>query len=126
MERDPAGRPRLLPGLCLVSIGDFVDSQGNVANGTHSTSSESYGSGIWVDGVIINRPVFLRKFKNMPAGITTAQWVFKDGKPVYALATTTAPSWSVCCTTAIPSSLTWAGRLRIREAFGHPHRHAGH
>ena len=118
------GKPKPFPGFaagtCALTV---VDSQGNVANGTHSTSSESYGSGIWVDGVIINRPVFLRKFKNMPAGITTAQWVFKDGKPVYAMATPSR-SFLECVLQATANTFEFDMGLEdsaYAKRFGHPH-----
>jgi len=118
------GKPKPFPGFaagtCALAI---VDVEGNVANGTHSTSSESYGSGIWVDGVIVNRPVFMRKYKNMPAGITTAQWVFKDGKPVFAMST---PSRSFLECVLQATANTFEHGMGLEESawakrFGHPH-----
>ena len=102
IRRDNEGNPYLAGSKCSdcghIFVGERsvcakcysrtgLDADGNIACGTHSSSSESYGSGVYVGGIIVNRPVFLRKYRNMPAGISTAQWVFKDGKPVYAMAT---------------------------------------
>jgi gamma-glutamyltranspeptidase/glutathione hydrolase len=106
-------------GTCALTI---VDAEGNVANGTHSSSSEAYGSGIWVDGVVVNRPVFMRKYK-LPGGLTTAQWVFKDGKPVFAMATPSR-SFLECCLQATAN--TFEFDLSLKESvhakrFGHPH-----
>ncbi len=107
-------------GTCALSI---VDAEGNVACGTHSSSSESYGSGIYVGGIIVNRPVFLRKYKDLPAGISTAQWVFKDGKPVYAMAT---PSRSFLEAVLQATANTFEYGMNLKESvtakrFGHPH-----
>jgi gamma-glutamyltranspeptidase len=106
-------------GTCALTI---VDTAGNVACGTHSSSSESYGSGIFVDGVVVNRPVFLRKYK-LPAGLTTAQWIFKDGKPVFVMATPSR-SFLECVLQATANTFEYGMTLKesvLAKRFGHPH-----
>jgi gamma-glutamyltranspeptidase/glutathione hydrolase len=51
-----SGPPRpfrgLFEGTCALTI---VDGDGNVAAGTHSSTSAAYGIGLFVDGVVVNR-----------------------------------------------------------------------
>ncbi len=106
-------------GTCALTI---VDAHGNVACGTHSSSSEAYGSGIWVDGVVVNRPVFMRKYK-LPGGLSTAQWVFKDGKPVFVMATPSR-SFLECVLQATANTFEYGMSLKdsvLAKRFGHPH-----
>ncbi len=106
-------------GTCALTI---VDAEGNVACGTHSSSSEAYGSGIFVDGVVVNRPVFPRKYK-LPAGLTTAQWLFKDGKPVFAMATPSR-SFLECVLQATANTFEYGMTVKesvMAKRFGHPH-----
>ena len=79
-------------------------------------------SGIWVDGIVVNRPVFLRKYK-LPGGLTTAQWIFKDGKPVFAMAT---PSRSFLEAVLQATANTFEYGMDLKASvqakrFGHPH-----
>jgi gamma-glutamyltranspeptidase len=81
------GPPRPFEGFAEGTCGlTVVDAEGNVAGGTHSSSSTAYGVGLFVDGVVLNRVVYLRKYK-VPRGISTNVWLFKDGKPALTLAT---------------------------------------
>lgn len=66
-------------GTCAITV---VDEDGNVACGTHSSSSSPYGTGIVVDGVVINRVIYHRK-ATLPAGVTTSFMLFKGGKPAW-------------------------------------------
>jgi len=82
-----SGPPRPFEGFAEGTCGlTVVDSEGNVAGGTHSSSSTAYGTGLFVEGVILNRVIYLRKYK-VPSGISTNVWLFKDGKPALTLAT---------------------------------------
>lgn len=65
-------------GTCIVVV---VDPDGNIACGSHSSSSTPFGTGIIVDGVIANRVIFHRKYK-LPAGILNYHLIFKDGRPL--------------------------------------------
>ena len=118
-----SGPPKPFTGFAAGTCGlTIVDAEGNVACGTHSSSSESYGSGIFVDGIVVNRPVFLRKYK-LPAGLTTAQWVFKDGKPVFVMATPSR-SFLECVLQATANTFEYGMTLKesvLAKRFGHPH-----
>ena len=80
-----SGPPRPYQGIdagtCAVVV---VDKDGNIARGTHSSSSSPYGTGIIVDGVIANRVIYHRTVK-MPNGISTHHMIFKDGKHVFVI-----------------------------------------
>lgn len=105
---------------CALTI---IDGEGNLAAGTHSSSSEPYGNGINVDGVILNRATYLRKFTDMPKGLSTQLWLFKDGRPALAMAT---PSRSLMeCLLQGTANIVEYG-MGLKEAvnaprFGHPH-----
>jgi gamma-glutamyltranspeptidase / glutathione hydrolase len=118
-----SGKPKPFLGFdaatCALTI---VDAEGNVACGTHSSSSEAYGSGIWVDGVVVNRPVFMRKYK-LPAGLSTAQWIFKNGKPVFVMASPSR-SFLECLLQATANTFEYGMSLKdsaLAKRFGHPH-----
>jgi len=123
-EEIKEGKPKPFEGFAAGTCGlAVVDAEGNVAGGTHSTSSTSYGTGIWVDGVIVNRPVFLRKYTNVPAGINTTQWVFKDGRPVYVMATPSR-SFLECVLQGTANIFEFGMNLEqsgYAKRFGHPH-----
>jgi gamma-glutamyltranspeptidase/glutathione hydrolase len=65
-------------GTCVVVV---VDQRGNIACGSHSSSSTPYGTGIIVDGVIANRVIFHRKYR-LPAGVLNYHMIFRDGRPM--------------------------------------------
>ena len=101
----------------------IVDAAGNVAAGTHSSSSEPFGTGINVDGVILNRATFIRKFTDMPKGFSTQLWLFRDGKPALAMAT---PSRSLmeCLLQGAANVVEYDMSLTDAVSaprFGHPH-----
>ena len=106
-------------GTCALTV---VDAEGNIASGDHSTASTSYGTGINVEGVILNRAVFGRKYK-LPRGTSTSAWLFRDGKPVFAMAT---PSRSFTeCVLQMTANVADYG-MSLADAvkpprFGHPH-----
>ena len=106
-------------GTCALTI---VDADGNIASGDHSTSSTSYGSGINVEGVILNRAVFGRKYE-LPRGTSTSAWLFQDGKPAFVMAT---PSRSFTeCVLQVTANVADYG-MSLADAvkpprFGHPH-----
>ena len=105
---------------CALTI---IDGDGNLAAGAHSSSSEPYGAGINVDGVILNRATFIRKFTDMPKGISTQLWLFQDGRPALAMAT---PSRSLMeCLLQGTANVVEYG-MNLKETvqaprFGHPH-----
>ncbi len=124
LEAIRTGAPRPFQGFsaatCALAI---VDAEGNVAAGTHSSSSEPFGTGINVGGVILNRATFIRKFTDMPKGFSTLLWLFRDGKPALAMAT---PSRSLMeCLLQGAANIVEYG-MPLAEAvsaprFGHPH-----
>jgi len=69
-------------GTCGVAV---VDPAGSVAVGTHTSSSSPFGTGIFVDGVVVNRVIYSRTVK-FPSGLSTAHLVLRDGKPCFAIA----------------------------------------
>lgn len=69
-------------GTCAVAV---VDPAGNVAVGTHTSSSSPFGTGIFVDGVVVNRVIYHRTVK-FPSGLSTSHLVLKDGQPYLAVA----------------------------------------
>lgn len=81
-----SGPPRPYKGIdmgtCAISV---IDGEGNVAVGTHTSSSSPFGTGIFVDGVAIPRVLYFRTSK-LPSGISTSHMILKDGKPVLAMA----------------------------------------
>jgi gamma-glutamyltranspeptidase len=81
------GPPRpfqgLFEGTCALVI---VDPEGNVAAGTHSSTSAAYGIGLFVDGVIANRVTYGRGKDKLPHGLATNVWLFKDGRPALVVA----------------------------------------
>ena len=82
-----SGPPRPFRGFAAGTCGlTIVDTEGNFASGTHSSSSTPYGTGIFVDGVVLNRIVYMRKY-DLPRGVSTSVWLFKDGKPFVTMAT---------------------------------------
>ena len=101
----------------------IVDAGGNVAAGTHSSSSEPFGTGINVDGVVLNRAVYLRKYTNLPAGFSTQLWLFRDGAPRLVMAT---PSRSLmeCLLQGAANFVEYGmhgGQVVAAPRFGHPH-----
>ena len=105
---------------CALAI---VDADGNMAAGTHSSSSEPYGTGVNVDGVILNRASYIRKFTDMPKGFSTLMWLFKDGLPALAMST---PSRSLMeCLLQGTFNVVEHGmdlkQATLAPRFGHPH-----
>jgi gamma-glutamyltranspeptidase/glutathione hydrolase len=68
-------------GTCALTV---IDGDGNMAAGDHSISSSIYGTGIFVDGVVLNRVV--PSGSRFPSGVTTSVWLYKDGKPALVVA----------------------------------------
>ena len=120
--RSSAPRPFL--GFAAATCGNvIVDGQGNVAAGTHSSSSEPFGTGINVDGVVMNRATYLRKYLNMPVGFSTQLWLYRDGRPALVMAT---PSRSLmeCLLQAAANFVEYGmdgGQVVRAPRFGHPH-----
>ena len=116
--------PRPFPGFAAATCANvIVDSDGNVAAGTHSSSSEPFGTGINVDGVVMNRAVYLRKYTNLPAGFSTQLWLFRDGRPALVMAT---PSRSLmeCLLQGAANFVEFGmhgGQVVAAPRFGHPH-----
>ena len=105
---------------CALTI---VDAAGNIAAGTHSSSSEPFGTGINVGGVVLNRATFIRKFTDMPKGISTQLWLFRDGNPALVMAT---PSRSLmeCLLQGAANAVEYEMSLTDAVSaprFGHPH-----
>jgi gamma-glutamyltranspeptidase/glutathione hydrolase len=69
-------------GTCGVAV---VDSEGSVAVGTHTSSSSPFGTGIFVDGIVVNRVIYSRTVR-FPSGLSTSHLVLRDGKPYFAIA----------------------------------------
>ena len=124
LEAIRKGPPRPFRGFsaatCALTI---VDADGNVAAGTHSSSSEPFGTGINVGGVILNRATFIRKFTDMPKGFSTQLWLFRDGQPALAMAT---PSRSLmeCLLQGAANTIEYGMSLTDAVSaprFGHPH-----
>ena len=120
--RSSAPRPFL--GFAAATCGNvIVDGQGNVAAGTHSSSSEPFGTGINVDGVVMNRATYLRKYLNLPVGFSTQLWLYRDGRPALVMAT---PSRSLmeCLLQATANFIEYGmdgGQVVRAPRFGHPH-----
>ncbi len=120
--RSSPSRPFL--GFAAATCGNvIVDGQGNVAAGTHSSSSEPFGTGINVDGVVMNRATYLRKYLNMPVGFSTQLWLYRDGRPALVMAT---PSRSLmeCLLQAAANFVEYGmdgGQVVRAPRFGHPH-----
>ena len=116
--------PRPFHGFAAATCGNvIVDAEGNVAAGTHSSSSEPFGTGINVDGVVMNRAIYLRKYANLPAGFSTQLWLFRDGRPALVMAT---PSRSLmeCLLQGAANFVEYAmdgGQAVAAPRFGHPH-----
>ncbi|MDE2795459.1 MAG: gamma-glutamyltransferase [Gemmatimonadota bacterium] len=116
--------PRPFTGFAAATCGNVVvDAEGNVAAGTHSSSSEPFGTGINVDGVVMNRAVYLRKYANLPAGFSTQLWLFRDGRPALVMAT---PSRSLMeCLLQGAANFVEYGmdgeQVVAAPRFGHPH-----
>ena len=116
--------PRPFAGFAAATCGNvIVDAEGNVAAGTHSSSSEPFGTGINVDGVVMNRAIYLRKYANLPAGFSTQLWLFRDGRPALVMAT---PSRSLmeCLLQGAANFVEYGmdgGRAVAAPRFGHPH-----
>ena len=87
------GPPQLMgaykDGTCALVM---ADNTGSVATGTHSHSGNIFGNGIFVDGVALNRVMFMRH-GSLPNGILTYLWLFKEGKPILASASP-SHSWT--------------------------------
>lgn len=88
LEATRNGPVRPFKGFSAATCGLTIrDADGNLAAGRHSSSSEAFGTGINVDGVRLNRAVFIRKFTDMPKGFSTLMWLFRDGDPALVMAT---------------------------------------
>ena len=118
------GAPRPFVGFAAATCGNvIVDAEGNVAAGTHSSSSEPFGTGINVDGVVMNRATYLRKYRNLPVGFSTQLWLYRDGRPALVMAT---PSRSLMeCLLQGAANFVEYGMTgdQVVQAprFGHPH-----
>ncbi|MDE2805884.1 MAG: gamma-glutamyltransferase [Gemmatimonadota bacterium] len=116
--------PRPFIGFAAATCGNvIVDAEGNVAAGTHSSSSEPFGTGINVDGVVMNRATYLRKYTNLPVGFSTQLWLFRDGRPALVMAT---PSRSLmeCLLQGAANFVEYGmdGEQVVQAPrFGHPH-----
>ena len=116
--------PRPFRGFAAATCGNvIVDAAGNVAAGTHSSSSEPFGAGINVDGVVLNRAVYLRKYANLPAGFSTQLWLFRDGRPALVMATP-GRSLMECLLQGAAGFVEYGmhgGQVVAAPRFGHPH-----
>ena len=116
--------PRPFHGFAAATCGNVVvDAEGNVAAGTHSSSSAPFGTGINVDGVIMNRATYLRKYSDIPMGFSTQLWLFRDGAPSLVMAT---PSRSLteCLLQAACGYVEFGlsgDQVVAAPRFGHPH-----
>ena len=116
--------PRPFIGFAAATCGNvIVDAEGNVAAGTHSSSSEPFGTGINVDGVVMNRATYLRKYTNLPVGFSTQLWLYRDGRPALVMAT---PSRSLmeCLLQGAANFVEYGmdgGQVVHAPRFGHPH-----
>ena len=116
--------PRPFTGFAAATCGNVIfDAEGNVAAGTHSSSSEPFGTGINVDGVVMNRAVYLRKYTNLPVGFSTQLWLYRDGRPALVMAT---PSRSLmeCLLQGAAGFVEYGmdgGQVVAAPRFGHPH-----
>ncbi len=116
--------PRPFTGFAAATCGNVIfDAEGNVAAGTHSSSSEPFGTGINVDGVVMNRAIYLRKYTNLPAGFSTQLWLYRDGRPALVMAT---PSRSLmeCLLQGAAGFVEYGmdgGQVVAAPRFGHPH-----
>ncbi|MYA41741.1 MAG: hypothetical protein F4Z31_08315 [Gemmatimonadetes bacterium] len=116
--------PRPFVGFAAATCGNvIVDAEGNVAAGTHSSSSEPFGTGINVDGVVMNRATYLRKYTDLPVGFSTQLWLFRDGRPALVMAT---PSRSLmeCLLQGAANFVEYGmdGEQVVQAPrFGHPH-----
>ena len=124
LEAIRSGPARPFPGFsaatCALTI---VDAAGNIAAGTHSSSSEPFGSGINVGGVVLNRASFIRKFTDMPKGLSAQLWLFRNGRPALVMAT---PSRSLieCLLQGVANAVEYDMSLTETVSaprFGHPH-----
>lgn len=116
--------PRPFRGFAAATCGLVIaDAEGNVAAGTHSSSSEPFGTGINVDGVVLNRAVYLRKYTNLPAGFATQLWLFRDGRPALVMATP-GRSLMECLLQGAAGFVEYGmhgGQVVAAPRFGHPH-----
>jgi len=116
--------PRPFIGFAAATCGNvIVDAEGNVAAGTHSSSSEPFGTGINVDGVVMNRATYLRKYTNLPVGFSTQLWLYRDGRPALVMAT---PSRSLmeCLLQGAANFVEYGmtgDQVVHAPRFGHPH-----
>ncbi|MYB05734.1 MAG: hypothetical protein F4Y24_05205 [Gemmatimonadetes bacterium] len=116
--------PRPFIGFAAATCGNvIVDADGNVAAGTHSSSSEAFGTGINVDGVVMNRATYLRKYTNLPVGFSTQLWLYRDGRPALVMAT---PSRSLmeCLLQGAANFVEYGmtgDQVVHAPRFGHPH-----
>ncbi|MFI6505074.1 gamma-glutamyltransferase [Nonomuraea typhae] len=80
------GKPRPFNSI---SVGTnaivVVDEQGQIAHGTHSSTSPAFGIGLMTDGVIMPRPttLFRAALMKMPVGWGTSLLAIRDGKPAW-------------------------------------------
>jgi gamma-glutamyltranspeptidase/glutathione hydrolase len=116
------GPPRPFEGFAAGTCGlTVVDADGNVAAGTHSSSSTPYGTGIFVDGVVLNRVIYFRKYK-LPAGISTTVWLFKEGRP-HMVASTPSRAFTENLLQNVINVVEYGMDLResvMQPRFGHP------
>ncbi len=116
--------PRPFVGFAAATCGNvIVDADGNVAAGTHSSSSEAFGTGINVDGVVMNRATYLRKYTNLPMGFSTQMWLYRNGRPALVMAT---PSRSLmeCLLQGAANFVEYGmtgAQVVHAPRFGHPH-----
>jgi gamma-glutamyltranspeptidase/glutathione hydrolase len=110
-------------GTCALAI---VDNEGNMASGDHSISSTIYGTGIFVDGVLLNRVLYNIKY-DFPRGIATSVWLFKDGKPVLTVASPSV-AFTECVLQNAVNVVEYGMDLResvLQPRFGHTDQQFG-
>ncbi|MBN1222467.1 MAG: gamma-glutamyltransferase [Candidatus Aminicenantes bacterium] len=110
-------------GTCALAI---VDSEGNMASGDHSISSSIYGTGIFVDGVVLNRVLYNIKY-DFPRGIATSVWLFKGGKPVLTMASPSV-AFTECVLQNVTNVVEYGMDLHesvLQPRFGHTDQNFG-
>ncbi|WP_157248540.1 gamma-glutamyltransferase [Nonomuraea typhae] len=80
------GKPRPFDAMSMgTNAIVVVDEQGQIAHGTHSSSSPAFGIGLLTDGVIMPRPatLFAAALMKVPVGWGTSLLAIRDGKPAW-------------------------------------------
>jgi len=96
-----------------------------MASGDHSISSSIYGTGIFVDGVVLNRVV--PSGSKFPSGVTTSVWLYKDDKPVLTVASPSV-AFTECVLQNVVNMVEYGMDLResvLQPRFGQPDQKLG-